>query len=30
LGFELYGTEARSLKVDGQYLDEVLMVKMLG
>jgi RimJ/RimL family protein N-acetyltransferase len=30
LGFEPYGVEARSLKVDGQYLDEVLMVKMLG
>ena len=30
LGFEPYGVEARSLKVDGRYLDEVLMVKMLG
>jgi RimJ/RimL family protein N-acetyltransferase len=30
LGFEPFGTEPRSLKVDGRYLDEVLMVKMLG
>jgi ribosomal protein S18 acetylase RimI-like enzyme len=29
-GFEAYGLEARSLKVDGRYVDEVLMVKMLG
>ena len=27
LGFEVYGIEARSLKVDGRYHDEVLMVK---
>jgi ribosomal protein S18 acetylase RimI-like enzyme len=29
LGFEPYGIEAKSLKVEGQYLDEVLMVKTL-
>ncbi|WP_158925451.1 GNAT family N-acetyltransferase [Acidisphaera sp. S103] len=29
LGFEPYGVEARALKVDGRYVDEVLMVKML-
>ena len=29
-GFVAYGMEARSLKVDGRYLDEVLMAKMLG
>jgi RimJ/RimL family protein N-acetyltransferase len=29
LGFEPYGIEAHSLKVGGEYLDEVLMVKML-
>jgi len=29
LGFEEYGVEAKSLKVDGRYLDEVMMVKML-
>jgi RimJ/RimL family protein N-acetyltransferase len=28
LGFEPYGIEAHSLKVDGQYHDEVLMVRM--
>jgi RimJ/RimL family protein N-acetyltransferase len=28
LGFEPYGIEAHSLKVEGRYLDEVLMVKM--
>ncbi|MSP00221.1 MAG: GNAT family N-acetyltransferase [Acetobacteraceae bacterium] len=28
LGFEPYGIEARSLKIEGRYLDEVLMVKM--
>jgi RimJ/RimL family protein N-acetyltransferase len=28
-GFEAYGVETRSLKVDGRYLDEILMVKML-
>jgi RimJ/RimL family protein N-acetyltransferase len=28
-GFTPYGVEARSLKVDGRYLDEVLMVKLL-
>ena len=28
-GFAAYGVEARSLKVDGRYLDEVLLVKML-
>ncbi len=28
LGFVAYGVEARSLKVDGRYFDEVLMVKM--
>ncbi len=28
-GFQPYGVEARSLKIDGQYLDEVLMVKLL-
>jgi RimJ/RimL family protein N-acetyltransferase len=27
-GFEPYGIEAHSLKVDGAYLDEILMVKM--
>ena len=27
LGFEPYGIEVRSLKVDGRYFDEVLMVK---
>ena len=29
-GFEPYGIEEHSLKVEGRYLDEVLMVKMLG
>lgn len=29
LGFEPYGIEEHSLKVEGRYLDEVLMVKML-
>ncbi|MEA2791817.1 MAG: hypothetical protein QOG73_4223 [Acetobacteraceae bacterium] len=29
LGFEPYGIEARSLKIDGRYLDELLMVNML-
>jgi ribosomal protein S18 acetylase RimI-like enzyme len=29
MGFEPYGIEARALKVDGRFLDEVLMVKML-
>jgi len=28
-GFQPYGLEIRSLKVDGRYLDEVLMVKLL-
>jgi RimJ/RimL family protein N-acetyltransferase len=28
-GFEPYGIEVRALKVDGRYLDDVLMVKML-
>jgi RimJ/RimL family protein N-acetyltransferase len=28
-GFTPYGVEQRSLKVDGRYLDEVLMVKFL-
>jgi RimJ/RimL family protein N-acetyltransferase len=28
-GFQPYGVEFRSLKVDGRYLDEVLMVKLL-
>ena len=28
LGFEPYGVEVKSLKVEGRYLDEVLMVKM--
>lgn len=28
-GFQPYGVEARSLKVNGHYLGEVLMVKML-
>lgn len=26
LGFELYGTEPRALKVDGRFLDEYLML----
>jgi RimJ/RimL family protein N-acetyltransferase len=30
MGFEPFGIEARSLKVDGCYFDEVLMVKLLG
>ena len=29
-GFAAYGVEARALKVDGRYLDEVLMARMLG
>lgn len=29
LGFEPYGIEARSLKLEGRYLDEVHMVRML-
>lgn len=29
-GFAPYGIEERSLKVEGRYLDEVLMVKRLG
>jgi GNAT superfamily N-acetyltransferase len=29
-GFAAYGIEEHSLKVEGRYLDEVLMVKMLG
>lgn len=29
LGFDTYGTEPRSLKSDGVYVDEVLMVKFL-
>jgi len=29
LGFTPYGLEQRALKVDGNYLDEVLMVKLL-
>jgi RimJ/RimL family protein N-acetyltransferase len=29
-GFAAYGVEEHSLKVGGRYLDEVLMVKMLG
>ena len=29
-GFEPYGIEVHSLKLDGAYLDEVLMVKMFG
>ena len=28
-GFTPYGLESRALKVDGRYLDDVLMVKML-
>ena len=28
-GFEIYGTEPRALLVDGQYIDEHLMVKFL-
>jgi RimJ/RimL family protein N-acetyltransferase len=28
-GFEAYGVEQRALKIDGRYLDEVLMVKWL-
>lgn len=28
-GFEKYGTEYRSMKVDGRYIDEDLMVKFL-
>jgi RimJ/RimL family protein N-acetyltransferase len=28
-GFQPYGLEVHSLKVDGRYLDEVLMVKLL-
>jgi ribosomal protein S18 acetylase RimI-like enzyme len=28
-GFQPYGLEVRSLKVEGRYLDEVLMVKLL-
>ena len=28
-GFEPYGLEARSLKVEGRYVDELLMAKML-
>lgn len=29
-GFRIYGTEPRSLKVDGQYVDEHLMILELG
>jgi RimJ/RimL family protein N-acetyltransferase len=29
MGFEPYGIESRALQVDGRYVDEVLMVKML-
>jgi len=29
LGFTVYGTEPRSMKVDNQYIDEYLMVKIL-
>ncbi|WP_423008712.1 GNAT family N-acetyltransferase [Undibacterium sp. JH2W] len=29
LGFDIYRTEPRSLKSDGAYFDEVLMVKLL-
>jgi ribosomal protein S18 acetylase RimI-like enzyme len=29
LGFEPYGTEPRALKIDGQYFDDILMVKQL-
>jgi RimJ/RimL family protein N-acetyltransferase len=29
LGFTEYGIEVHSLKVEGRYLDEVLMVKIL-
>ena len=29
LGFTEYGIEMHSLKVEGRYLDEVLMVKIL-
>ncbi|MBP2302713.1 GNAT family N-acetyltransferase [Azospirillum picis] len=29
LGFETYGTEPRALKIDGRYIDELLMVKVL-
>ncbi|PWC81608.1 acyl-CoA acyltransferase [Azospirillum sp. TSH100] len=29
LGFEPYGTEPRALKVDGVYIDELLMVKFM-
>ena len=28
-GFEIYGTQPRALLVDGQYIDEYLMVKFL-
>ena len=28
-GFAIYGTEPRTLKVDGEYIDEYLMVKYL-
>ncbi len=29
LGFQVWGTEVKSLKVKGEYLDEIHMVKML-
>jgi RimJ/RimL family protein N-acetyltransferase len=29
-GFEPYGVEERALKIDGRYLDDVLMAKRLG
>lgn len=29
VGFELYGTERHSLKINGQYIDEDLMVLFL-
>lgn len=29
LGFEAFGTEPRALKVDGVYIDELLMVKVM-
>jgi RimJ/RimL family protein N-acetyltransferase len=29
LGFEIYGTEPRALCINGQYIDEHLMVKFL-
>ena len=29
LGFKAFGTEPRALKVDGVYIDELLMVKIL-